>query len=925
MSHSILRRLAVVAIALGLSASSASLFSADPPAAADTADRAAAALYEGIKTYTLDNGLRVYLKPIPSAPVVTVMVAYKVGSSDEDLNSTGLAHYLEHLMFKGTKKLKPGDIDRLTQINGGNNNAYTSEDYTVYHFQFAADRWDVALQIEADRMQNLVIDKAHEFEMEKGAVIEELKRNEDEPWDLELKAVLPMLFGSKEPYGHPVIGEEEHVRAATAKIIKGYYDKWYHPNNAALVICGGFDPDKAIARVKELLGPIPSVKLPERKKADAVTRENPVRKEIPSKFEVARLLLGFNTIRTGEPDYYALEVLDAILSGGKTSRLYRKLIEEERIANTVGTSNSTGRYPGWFSVQVELLKGQDRKKAEAKTLAELDKLRDAAPSAAELKRAKRRLLAGAIFQREGVQGLADSIARGVTTNDLDFLKTYLTKIQAVTAEDVQRVAKTYLDPQKRAVVWSVPGSKKSDAGSGSGAALAIRNPQSTIRNRSNRNRAEPAAIGGSDFSLKNVKRVVLDNGLTVLLFEDHRLPIVVAQADVKYGRLSEPAGQVGVGNLTGRLLDEGTDKHTGPQIAEMIEGVGGQLSLDASGGSVRVLTPDRALGLKILFECLTHAAFPKDALERERQRLLNEIDDTETQPEARAQRTFRALVYGKHPYSRPSLGVRADVVKLTRENVEAFYHKLFVPNNTVVAVVGDFDSDKVLEEIKGLTAEWKKTDFTRPKEPKVEKPEKFTEKILTMPEAAQLHFLMGHVGITRDNPDYYKLLVMDYVLGTGTGFTDRLSATLRDRQGLAYTVTANITSSASEEPGVFACYIGTAPKNFDHVKKSFLAELKRIRDEPPTDTEVENAKKYLLGSLPFRFTTDGRIAEQLLSMERYKLGFGYLDDYRKAVAAVTPADVQAVAKKYLDPEHMVLVAAGAIDAKGKVVAPPPKE
>src|SRR5262249_11922982 len=153
-------------------------------------------------------------------------------------------------------------------------------------------------------------------------------------------------FGSKEPYGHPVIGEEEHVRAATAKIIKGYFDRWYHPNNAALVICGGFDPDKAIARVQELFGPIPSAKLPDRRKVEPVNRDAPVRKEIPSKFEVARLLMGFNTIRTGEPDFYALEVLDSILSGGRTSRLYRKLIEEERIANTVGTSNNTGRYPG---------------------------------------------------------------------------------------------------------------------------------------------------------------------------------------------------------------------------------------------------------------------------------------------------------------------------------------------------------------------------------------------------------------------------------------------------------------------------------------------------------------------------------------------------------------------------------------------------
>src|SRR5437870_3267019 len=200
--------------------------------------RAAAALYEGIRTETLPNGLRVYLKPVPGAATVTTMVAYKVGSSDEDLDNTGLSHYLEHLMFKGTDKIMPGDIDRVTLRNGGQNNAYTSEDYTIYHFDFAADRWEVALEIEADRMRNLRIDSKHEFEQEKGAVISELERDEDGPWELEQKAILPLLFPEKDPYAHPVIGEEKHVRGATAEVITRYYDRWYHPNNAALVIVG---------------------------------------------------------------------------------------------------------------------------------------------------------------------------------------------------------------------------------------------------------------------------------------------------------------------------------------------------------------------------------------------------------------------------------------------------------------------------------------------------------------------------------------------------------------------------------------------------------------------------------------------------------------------------------------------------------------
>ena len=174
-------------------------------------------LYDGIRVETLGNGLKVYLKPIPGAPVVTTMVAYKVGSCDEELDQTGLSHYLEHLMFKGTDKLFPGDIDRSTQRNGGANNAYTSEDMTVYHFDFAADRWMTALSIEADRMRNIRIDDRHEFKQEKGAVIQELNRNEDRPWDLEYKAILPVLFGARSPYGHPVIGERKHVEGDTRR------------------------------------------------------------------------------------------------------------------------------------------------------------------------------------------------------------------------------------------------------------------------------------------------------------------------------------------------------------------------------------------------------------------------------------------------------------------------------------------------------------------------------------------------------------------------------------------------------------------------------------------------------------------------------------------------------------------------------------
>jgi zinc protease len=339
--------------------------------------------------------------------------------------------------------------------------------------------------------------------------------------------------------------------------------------------------------------------------------------------------------------------------------------------------------------------------------------------------------------------------------------------------------------------------------------------------------------------------------------------------------------------------------------------------LNASSGSVRVLAPDRGLGLELLLECLRQPRFPADAFSRGKARLLAEVTESETLPQARAQRAFRAAVYGKHPLGRPAAGTPKTVKALTREDCVGFHRKVFVPNNLILVLVGDFDSEKALEEVKRLTADWKKAELPELKLPAPQPPAGFTQKVLSMPAAAQLHLYLGQVGIRRTDPDYYRLLVMDHILGTGPGFTDRLSARLRDREGLAYTVSGTITGSAGRQPGTFTCYIGTDADNFAKVKKELLEEIRRIRDTKPSAKELADVKAYLAGSVLLKFATSGGIAEQLLGIEKYGLGLGYLEDYRKAVAAVTAQDVQAAARKHLDPGRMALVAAGPIDKEGR--------
>jgi zinc protease len=880
--------------------------------------------FKTLRVEKLDNGLTAYLLPIPSAPIVTTMMAYKVGACDEEKDQTGLSHYLEHLLFKGTDKLMPGDIDRATQRNGGRNNAYTTEDMTVYHFDFASDRWQQALEIEAARMRGTKIDEKHEFQQEKGAVISELKGGEDQPWDLEYKAILPLLYPKDDPYSHPVIGEEKHVRGATAEIIKRYYDQWYHPNNASLIIVGGFDPDTAMTNVKKLFGSIPKADLPKRKApVSAPPRTAPVRKEFTSKFDVARMMIGYNTVRVGEPEDYVLDVIDDLLSNGRTSRLYKRLVEGDELANGVSTQNNAGRHPGWFAVNVEVLKGKDRLKAEKAVFDEIAKLVEKQITAEELKRVQRRMLAAFLFDKESVHEFADLLSRGVIYQDVDYVKTYLDRLLKVTPADVQRVCKQLLDPNKAVIVWSVPTDdpkpaveeKKEkqaglpgDSGERAKAALAAISRQT----RQNQPTAGPSAI-----DLSKAKRVVLKNGMVLLLLENRRLPIVVADVYMKGVRLREPADKHGVMALLSDMLEEGTDKHTGQQIAEIIEATGGALSVSASGGSVKVLTPDTDTGLGLLFECLIRSNFPKEALERRRAQLLSVIADIETQPQNRARQNLNAAVYGDHPFARSAYGSKKIVEKLTADDLKAFHAAAIAPNFAIMAVVGDFDSAEMEKKIETLTADWKPVNSVVVDTPAPPKDGKPGEIITTDPTAAQTHVYIGHLGVKRDDPDYYALLVMDNVLGVGPGFTDRLSSTLRDRQGLAYTVNASISSTATEQPGQFVGYIGTFADKYSWVREGFLKEVVRIRDEKATEQEVEDAKKYLLGSLPFLLTTNQSVAGLLVAAERYQLGLNYLDQYREKVAAVTVADVQRVAKKHLDPKKLTISVVGPLGTDGK--------
>ena len=405
----------------------------------------------------------------------------------------------------------------------------------------------------------------------------------------------------------------------------------------------------------------------------------------------------------------------------------------------------------------------------------------------------------------------------------------------------------------------------------------------------------------------NPVRFVLPNGLTVLVLEQHSLPIVQIHTLIRAGAAHDPADKAGLANLTAGLLDEGTATRTAKQIAELIEFVGGSLAARASEdfttASAKVLKKDLDLGFELLSDILLHPAFQEQEFDRVRSQILGEIQSERDDPGQVAVKAFKQLIYPGHPYRWPINGTEDTLPKIKRADVQQFYAREYVPNQTIMTIVGDITLDQARAQIMKRFGGWKRGDaLTRPApSPRaLEKPVlKLIEKDLT-----QATILLGHVGISRTNPDYYAVTVMNYILGAG-GFSSRLMETIRDNQGLAYHVGSQF--EANVMPGPFVVNLQTRNEAANQAITGVLTELNRMREAPVTDQELADARAYLIGSFALRLDTTSKLSEVLALVELYGLGLDYFTKYPKLIEQVTKDDVLRVAKQYLHPNRYALV------------------
>jgi zinc protease len=409
---------------------------------------------------------------------------------------------------------------------------------------------------------------------------------------------------------------------------------------------------------------------------------------------------------------------------------------------------------------------------------------------------------------------------------------------------------------------------------------------------------------------------VLGNGLKVLLVENPSIPTVSLNASVLTGARYDPETKAGLAIMVSRLLDEGTETRTSLEIADAIESVGGAIDADGSFErivvSAGVLKKDIDLGLELLSDLAIHPIFPQDYVDKEKERTLAEIASAQDRPQVIAGWAFNELVYQDHPLHRPSHGYPATVERIDRNDLIEFHRKYFVPNNVLLSVVGDFRVPEIVPKIEEAFGSWRSKALSFPSYPEPVRQIGKRTKFIRMP-AQQLNIYLGHLGITRTNPDFYALQVLDTILGGGAGFTARIPQRLRDELGLAYTTFASITMTAGLDPGRFISFIGTSPENMKLATEGLVNEIRRIIEEPVTGEELQDAKDYLTGSFVFAFESSPQIARFLVHAEIYGLGFDYVEKYPEYIRAITIDDVSRVARTYLDSENYTLVVVGPTD------------
>ncbi|HEY0323447.1 MAG TPA: pitrilysin family protein [Pyrinomonadaceae bacterium] len=866
--------------------------------------------------YKLKNGLEVILLEDHRLPMVAVNLWYHVGPANERPGLTGFAHLFEHMMFQGSKNIGDDQHFKLLEGAGASDiNGTTDFDRTNYFETLPSNQLEMALWLESDRM-GFLLDTLDQRKLanQRDVVRNERREGENSPYSLVEEEEYHLLFPKSHPYYASVIGSHADIESARLKDVREFFKLYYAPNNASLAIVGDIDKAKTKALVEKYFGPVPSGQPvpPIDARTPPITSEK--RAVVTDQVELPRVYMGWITDPIYKPGDAEAQMLARILGGGKSSRLYKRLVYDKQIAQDVNASQNSLILGSVFEVRATAKPGVKPEDLEKAIDEELDAIRKEGPRPEEADRA-RNLIQGQIVRGlevlGGFGGVADRLNQyNHYLGDPGFLAKDLARFDKATASAIQKVAQDKLAKNSRVVVYGVPGKKVIDdipktAEQEKGEAVTGANiPGQEWRKQ------QPGAGTSSSLTLPVPGIFKLPNGLTVMFVEQHNLPVVSANLVVLSGSERNPSDKPGLASFTADMLDEGTNKRSTLQIADDVAQIGAVLqsgsSSDQSTISTRVLKKNVDAAFDLMSDVALNPSFTDKEIERVRKSRLTQILQQRDNPNALANKVFFNTVFGdKHPYGFIELGTAESVKAITRDDMMSFWKAGYTPENSALVIAGDINEKEVHTLAEKYFAKWsgKGSQMSVP-DATASAGRKLI--IVDKPGSPQTVLRIGQIGVTRSNPDYVPIEVMN--TGLGGLFSSRINMNLREKNGYTYGAFSVFVFRRGAGPFYSGGSVRTdvtAPAT-----REIFNELERIRNSDVTADELKTAKDSFARSLPGLFETTAQTVGSLSQLFVYNLPLDYYRQLPARIDAVNTADIRRVAEKYLTPNSMIVVAVG---------------
>jgi zinc protease len=895
------------------------------------AQRGAAAAHTvapiGYQTRVLRNGLTVYTIRDTRTANVSVQMWYNVGSKDDPAGRSGFAHLFEHILSRVTRNIPHGELSRIVEEGaGGTRNASTGPDMTNYFETVPANQVEAMLWAHAERMGRSVLDQSV-FEAERSIVKEEMRQR-----------VLSQPYGRLQRYysfdtgftGHPYrrsgIGTMADLDAATLDDARAFHANFYRPDNATLIVSGNFNQAELDRMIDRHLGalPRPSTPILRHRMTEPPRTQPRTMIAYGPNVPLPAVVFTYQRPRQNHADSAALAVIDKILSGGQSSRLYRTLVYERQLAQNAGTLDFGLEDAGIFAVQATVATGKDINEVESVLAAEIARLRAQPVTTAELEEARNEIYSETLSGRETPQGRAFELGQAITgANDPRWGDRLLAAVQRVTAADVQRVARLYFADNRRVALRYLdegqrpagqaaydPSAQATDPTLGRSFPPDTRTPNQLAP--AGERVAPPAPGREQPFVAPSFAERRLANGMRVVVARSTDVPVASMQLVFGGGSAADPAARPGVASMMALLADNGAAGMTAPEIAARIESLGGQIgsaiNQDSSFAFVNAPTANIGAAGEILARVVREPAFAQAELDRERHRALDQLRVSMRDPSFVAQRVAWRAVYGDAPYGSPTTGTPASLTALTRDDLVSYHRDWWRPDNATLIITGSMDAAAGFALAERLFGQWAAPSTPMPQLPASRAGTAPAPRVIVVDNPASDQSAVAIVtrGIARNDPDYFPLVLANSALGGSS--TGRLFQEVRVRRALSYG--ANSGLPAYRDEGLLVALAQTRNNAAPEVAQVMLAEIRRMRDEPIAADVLGKRRTLLVGGFGRQVETTNGLGNFLAGLAVQGLPMSDYARYIPSLQAVTPEQVTASVAAEIDPAQASIVIVG---------------